>query len=370
MELRYRFDPDVFRLGKLCKHGHRWPGTELGLRRREYPHGCVGCCGDKERNWLIRFIDNESLGLSDGWRLGRLCAKGHTWNDHQLTLRNRDGRCLECEAIFGAERSQKWRQANKERFNASVREREARLKEECPLLWEERKQKRRDRRQQRRHQPEMRQRIIKQKQEARDRLKAQGLTSRGTVPVDKEHAAMTREELNQYYAAIRNAGKLPTVSDLVIQEQRAYWKENPEDYMDYVRARARNRGRFRHMTELSFRLYHREKSKRRKAQERGALAVEIPVSALRRRFLEFGNCCAYCGEGGEMEIEHVVPISTGGPHDIGNIVPACHRCNMSKRNHIMETWYQGQPFFQVGRMQRIRMVTRQPAGHQLALAMP
>jgi hypothetical protein len=29
MELQYTFDPERFYLGTLCKHKHRWPGTDL-----------------------------------------------------------------------------------------------------------------------------------------------------------------------------------------------------------------------------------------------------------------------------------------------------------------------------------------------------
>lgn len=69
------------------------------------------------------------------------------------------------------------------------------------------------------------------------------------------------------------------------------------------------------------------------------------TSALRQRFNEFGNCCAYCGGAGDMRAEHVEPISKGGAHDIGNIVPSCWPCNASKRTSDMETWCRSQPFF-------------------------
>lgn len=367
MELGYRFDPKFFRLGTLCKHGHRWPGTELGLRRKD-GYECIGCIGDKKRDWLIRFIDSESLGLQDGWRLGRLCKRKHSWNNHQLTLRNKGGKCVECEKLaWKSEKKLEWRRVNKERLNILGRERESKIKRDYPEEWERRQQKRRDRMQK----PEVRENIKKRKQEARDRLKAQGLTTRGTVPVNKDEAAVIRKELNQLYAAIRNAGKLSNVIDLVKQEQYAYWKEHPQARMEHARIKAKHRARLRQMTDLNYRLYNREKSKRRKAQLRGALAVQIPPAAIKRRFLEFGNRCAYCGSGKqeEMQIEHVIPISSGGPHDIGNIVPACHRCNMSKSNHVMESWYQAQPFFETERMRKILTLRKAPAGYQLDLVL-
>jgi 5-methylcytosine-specific restriction endonuclease McrA len=46
----------------------------------------------------------------------------------------------------------------------------------------------------------------------------------------------------------------------------------------------------------------------------------------------FDNRCAYCGEEDILLIEHAIPINKEklGEHKIGNMVPACKRCNQSK----------------------------------------
>jgi len=201
------------------------------------------------------------------------------------------------------------------------------------------------------------------KEKIRQSLREQGLTSRGTVPTGRQgHPARLAR-------AIRAAGRLPSVAALVMAEQRRYWAEHPAAKAEHARHWARVSWWLEYQTKPDLRLYHREKAKRRKMQDRGQTPVQIPVSAIRQRFNKFGNCCAYCGKGGDMEIEHVEPISSGGAHDIGNIVPACSRCNTSKRSHDMEQWYQAQPFFDELRLQRIRRATRPPEGQQLALAL-
>jgi 5-methylcytosine-specific restriction endonuclease McrA len=200
------------------------------------------------------------------------------------------------------------------------------------------------------------------KEKIRQSLKEQGLTTRGTTPVNGTPATALQK-------AIRAAGRSPSVARLVMNEQLRHWREHPQARAAHERQWAQASWWLEYQIKPDLRLYHREKSKRRKAQNRGQTPVQIPVSALRQRFNEFGNCCAYCGDGGDMQIEHLEPISKGGAHDIGNIVPACASCNTSKRSHPMETWYRSQPFFSEIRLHRIRRVIRPPEGQQLAFAL-
>lgn len=45
------------------------------------------------------------------------------------------------------------------------------------------------------------------------------------------------------------------------------------------------------------------------------------------------NRCSYCGTTGvPLTMDHVVPISKGGPHTKDNVVPACRPCNSRKRD--------------------------------------
>jgi 5-methylcytosine-specific restriction endonuclease McrA len=46
---------------------------------------------------------------------------------------------------------------------------------------------------------------------------------------------------------------------------------------------------------------------------------------------EYFYRCAYCNKKTKLTADHVVPIFTGGIHDINNIVPACKNCNSSKQ---------------------------------------
>lgn len=50
---------------------------------------------------------------------------------------------------------------------------------------------------------------------------------------------------------------------------------------------------------------------------------------------EFNHRCAYCLQQAPLQIEHMQPLSRGGPHIRENIVPACRRCNQRKHSKTL-----------------------------------
>jgi hypothetical protein len=51
-----------------------------------------------------------------------------------------------------------------------------------------------------------------------------------------------------------------------------------------------------------------------------------------------GNLCQYCGDGGNLTADHVVPMSRGGTHDSSNLVACCIPCNSKKSNRLLCEW--------------------------------
>lgn len=279
------------------------------------------------------------------FHLGLLCKKEHRWPGTNKSLRRKDGKCRQCVK----ERYQ----ANIENERQKARERMAARK---PILYSQLSESQKE---------SIRNRNKNYNRQRRQTLKEAGLTCRGT-----EYKTRRGNESLRCQFAIRNAGKLPSVAMLVRQAQFEYWKQHPEQKQAHDRWRWRESWWLKYQINPDLRLYHREKSKRRKVELRGQTPVQISVAAIRSRFALFGNCCAYCGAKGEMEIEHVIPISKGGPHDSSNIVPACSRCNTSKRASMIEEWYLAQPFFCEIRLQRIKRAIGEASPLQLPLSLP
>ncbi len=72
---------------------------------------------------------------------------------------------------------------------------------------------------------------------------------------------------------------------------------------------------------------------RSKVRDLNVSAVEFTAADLELRMSMFGLACWLCG-GPFEHIDHVKPLSLGGPHMLSNLRPSCQECNARKHN----TW--------------------------------
>lgn len=72
----------------------------------------------------------------------------------------------------------------------------------------------------------------------------------------------------------------------------------------------------------------------RRARLRNARIYKVTERDIRRILLKD---CVYCGKKGE-QIDHVIPLSRGGNHSIGNLVSSCAKCNLTKNNKLVIEW--------------------------------
>lgn len=81
---------------------------------------------------------------------------------------------------------------------------------------------------------------------------------------------------------------------------------------------------------------------RRNARKKGLIS-DLTTQQWRIILFMYNGRCAYCGSDTEIQQEHVIPISRGGGTTMGNIVPACKKCNMSKRDKTVSEWFLQKP---------------------------
>jgi hypothetical protein len=157
---------------------------------------------------------------------------------------------------------------------------------------------------------------------------------------------------------------------------RAYYAQNRERIQASHRAwHEANREKHRELGR-NWREANREKTRdavrRRHALRRSGRKLTMEPLTLRtkaRRFLLWANCCAYCKAGGKQEVDHVLALTQGGFDEPLNVVPACRRCNASKSDAPVESWYRRQPFFTEARWRKIQRRCPAAVVGQLPLAL-
>lgn len=77
---------------------------------------------------------------------------------------------------------------------------------------------------------------------------------------------------------------------------------------------------------------------RRKAAKQTDDIASVSGHDLLRLVRRYGGKCAYCGIADHAHFDHVVPLSRGGRHSIGNLLPACAHCNLSKGSRLLADW--------------------------------
>lgn len=107
--------------------------------------------------------------------------------------------------------------------------------------------------------------------------------------------------------------------------QERYRAENPEHARDWWAANAEKH-----------RLYQ---ANRRAAKKDNPGSVGIAERDWQRLVARYLGRCAYCGDRPDaLHMDHVIPLKRGGRHAIGNVLPACPPCNLSKSARLLVEW--------------------------------
>lgn len=81
------------------------------------------------------------------------------------------------------------------------------------------------------------------------------------------------------------------------------------------------------------------KATRRTWEQLNPDSVGVDSHEWRRLVRRYRHLCAYCGGNEDgIHMDHVIPLSRGGRHAIGNVLPACQRCNLTKGAKLVAEW--------------------------------
>lgn len=141
--------------------------------------------------------------------------------------------------------------------------------------------------------------------------------------------------------------RYPTVREETIRRACDWYWENQDRKKVYdVRYRHANQDRInayrrdlyaQKMEDESYRQAMSSSSQRYIARKRGLTGHAVRVEDMMKISRRYGGLCAYCSDLA-CEWDHVIPLSRGGAHQIGNLVPSCRTCNASKSTKTPSEW--------------------------------
>lgn len=178
----------------------------------------------------------------------------------------------------------------------------------------------------------------------------EGCRDKRVARMEAEYRAANREKNTEYNRAWRKANPEyhseynKRWREENEEEYRAYYRRYRVDNLDKVRAayaawEAKNPN---YGTEWARRNPERAREivRRRRARLASVDNFAVTENDIIRMVRRFNGKCAYCDEklNGNYHVDHVMPVSLGGSNGIGNLVPACPTCNVSKYNYLLAEW--------------------------------
>jgi len=140
-----------------------------------------------------------------------------------------------------------------------------------------------------------------------------------------------------------------------IEYARQWRKDNPEKCKEYHEVYAEKypeKERLRHFNKAK--KYREEKPElvkewSKRWRENHPEKVALANQKRRAKYSEFlvtekdirkiySSQCVACGTYERITLDHIVPLSRGGNHSLGNLQPLCFSCNSSKGNKLMSEW--------------------------------
>lgn len=123
-------------------------------------------------------------------------------------------------------------------------------------------------------------------------------------------------------------------------------KKDYQDNKDYIKNRERlyrvENYKLRLDIERKSRYKNKEKirpTKNARQRIRNKILAEKKYLILDKELRKIYNSpCFKCGSTENQSLDHIIPISRGGNHSVGNIMTLCFTCNASKNAKLLSEW--------------------------------
>lgn len=306
------FNEAKYKLGKLCKDRHDFNLTSQSLRYVK-SNQCVECACSKSRNWGANNKEKKRIADKE-YRIA---------NQEKISERSK-------------EKHKRSYPANREKIIA--RRKERRIKNKEKILQKEREY------------------CQKNKNHITAQRKSHYIANKERIDTQrKKYRAINKEKQNLYAREYYAVNK-----EQMNASGREYYAANKEEYAA--------RAKVYYQTEKGI-LVRRHGHVKRKAAKRSAYQIPYTSEQLKTRQSDFDKNCAYCGQSLKqgMHVDHFLPIYAGGSDALGNILPSCPTCNLSKGKSDPWAWYSRQSFYCDKRWKKILKVLGKEDYRQMPL---
>lgn len=166
-----------------------------------------------------------------------------------------------------------------------------------------------------------------------------------TFPVDNFYAGFSKcKPCHKAYTAEWQKANPDKVRNYMKKSNKNAWKKQKED-KDYLLKKQLYRQETREkriarakVWNQNNKLKYQNNVRASHLKRKAVLNSQTFIISERELKALYASACAFCSSKDDITMDHIIPVSRGGNHSIGNIQPLCRKCNSRKKARLVSEY--------------------------------